>query len=407
MPGHLDRARAARLMAAEGLDALLLTAPESVRYAAGAGPGLAASWRRGITAAVLVPADPARPLGAVVGDLEAPGFAAASGIPDLRTHPIWVDTAAVPPGADPLAALAALTPRPRPGTFDPDAVPRLLRDLLAARGLTGGTVGFERDILPANDSDRLAAALDGGARFRDGSGMLRRLRAVKSPAEIALLERGSRLAAAGMSAASAALRPGLDAADVTRLWRDAVTEAAARTPGPAPDDTWAYVTVGPHGFGPGRAAEPGDLIKMDMGCVLSGYSSDGARTFSLGPAGPAERRVHAALLAGFETGFPLLRPGTALPDVHHAVTRAVRAECLRGYSRGHFGHGLGAGAWSEEWPFIAGDCHHVLEAGTVLAFETPYYVDGLGAFMIEDQVLVTPDGPRPMIDLPRDLVAIG
>ena len=49
----------------------------------------------------------------------------------------------------------------------------------------------------------------------------------------------------------------------------------------------------------------------------------------------------------------------------------------------------------------------MLEAGTVLAFETPYYVDGLGAFMIEDGLLVTPDGPRPMIDLPRDLVAIG
>lgn len=403
MPGHLDRGRAGRLLAEAGLDGLLLTSPEAIRYATGAGPGLAANWRRGIAAAVLVPADPAIPLAAAVGDLDAAGFAAVSGIADVRAHPIWVDTASVPPGGDALAALGALAPRARPGTFDAGAVPASLRDMLAARGLTGGAIGFERDILPANDADRLAAALDGHARLRDASELLRRLRAVKTAAEIALLERASRLAEAGIAHAAAALRPGLDAAAVTALWREGV----ARAGGPPPDDTWAYVTVGPHGFGPGRAAQQGDLVKMDMGCVIAGYSSDGARTFALGQPAAAARRVHAALLAGFEAGWPMLRPGVALPDIHHAVTRAIRAEGLPGYARGHFGHGLGASAWSEEWPFIAADCDHVLEAGTVLAFETPYYVDGLGAFMIEDQLLVTEDGPRPMIDLPRRLVVVG
>ena len=64
------------------------------------------------------------------------------------------------------------------------------------------------------------------------------------------------------------------------------------------------------------------------------------------------------------------------------------------YARGHFGHGVGASIWSEEWPFISADSDAVLEPGMVMAFETPWYIDGLGGFIIEDQVLITETGVR-------------
>jgi hypothetical protein len=66
MAGQIDRARAARLMQAAGLDALVLVAPESFRWATGAPAGVAANWRRLGAAIAVVPADPARPVGAVV-----------------------------------------------------------------------------------------------------------------------------------------------------------------------------------------------------------------------------------------------------------------------------------------------------------------------------------------------------
>ena len=42
----------------------------------------------------------------------------------------------------------------------------------------------------------------------------------------------------------------------------------------------------------------------------------------------------------------------------------------------------------------------------VLAFETPWYIDGLGGFIIEDQVLITDTGCDVMAPLPRDLLRI-
>jgi Xaa-Pro aminopeptidase len=76
------------------------------------------------------------------------------------------------------------------------------------------------------------------------------------------------------------------------------------------------------------------------------------------------------------------------------------------YARGHFGHSLGASIWSEEWPFISADSEVVVEPGVVLAFETPYYIRGLGGFIIEDQFLITETGPQAMASMPRNLIEV-
>ena len=47
------------------------------------------------------------------------------------------------------------------------------------------------------------------------------------------------------------------------------------------------------------------------------------------------------------------------------------------------------------------------EAGMVLAFETPFYVDGEGGFIIEDQFVITENGAQPAWSLPRGLQVLG
>ena len=48
-----------------------------------------------------------------------------------------------------------------------------------------------------------------------------------------------------------------------------------------------------------------------------------------------------------------------------------------------------------------------IEAGMVLAFETPFYVDGEGGFIIEDQFLITDTGAQAAWSLERELVELG
>ena len=117
-------------------------------------------------------------------------------------------------------------------------------------------------------------------------------------------------------------------------------------------------------------------------------------------------RIYDALHRAFDAGFDLLKPGTALADIYRVTSTTMWDQGFETYGRGHFGHGVGASIWSEEWPFISADSDAVLEPNMVLAFETPWYIDGLGGFIIEDQVLITDRGCDVMAPLPRELTRI-
>ena len=101
-----------------------------------------------------------------------------------------------------------------------------------------------------------------------------------------------------------------------------------------------------------------------------------------------------------------LKPGVPLKDVYLATATAMWDQGYQTYGRGHFGHGVGASIWSEEWPFIASQSDAILEPDMVLAFETPWYIDGLGGFIIEDQVLITEAGTDVMGPSPRELICL-
>lgn len=392
------------------MEGVILLSPEAFRHATGAAPGVATMWRREGAVAVLIPADPCVPEMAVVSDLFAPAFRRASRITDLRESPIWVETmtlanpVADAPAAPQFDALWQATDRPpgntRPETFEPLTCYRHLRDALAEKGLGEARIGVEFSAVSARGLPALTEALS-PARLVDATGVAQALRAVKAPAEIAHLRAAVEVAEAGIAAVRDALEPGISRSALASIWRQTVT---ARGAGQPMTGEWEYISVGADPWGSDAVARAGDLVKVDVGCLMEGYTSDSGRTFVIGPPTRLQADLHAALLAGFEAGLPLLRPGTPLSEVHRATQAAIRARGLSGYTRGHFGHSLGTGPGSEEWPFISAEADTLIEPGMVLAFECPLYVKGVGGLIIEDQVEITASGPVPMNCLSRDLV---
>ncbi|MCA0400234.1 MAG: Xaa-Pro peptidase family protein [Proteobacteria bacterium] len=398
MKGFLDRNRASRMMADAGLDALVLMQPETLRWATGSFPGVATFWRRAGAAALVVPADPAQPLAAVVGDLQAEEFRLQSGIEDIRTHPIWVDTAWYDG--------ATITPAnqvKRPATYDPMLGNQALVAALGNRA--GGKLGLELGFVPHADFAALAEALP-RARLVDCSRVVERMRAFKQVEEVALLEQAGRAAEAGTRAMLAELRAGHTTKQLVGIWREAAFEAAAREGALGPVEGWAYIAIGEDGFAPGGPARSGDVIKIDVGCVINGYSSDSARTAVLGSANAMTRKVHEALLDAFEAAAALLAPGTPLRAIHAALHERMHRHGFPGFSRGHVGHSCGASIFSEEWPFISREAEETVEPGMVLALEAPWYVRGLGGFIIEDQFTISDAGATPLWTLPRSLIVV-
>jgi Xaa-Pro aminopeptidase len=273
------------------------------------------------------------------------------------------------------------------------------------RHLQNARLGFDLSYIAASDATVIAAALD-GARIADGSPILDRLRMVKAPGEIARLICGAELGEAGIAALAAGARAGHGVADLRDMFRAGVAAEAARRGVAPPDATYEYIAVGQRPFEP-RTVAPGAIIKVDMVCSVDGYTSDTSRNFVFGRATDQQRSLHRAIEDAFAAGVALIRSGTLLRDVHAAATASMHAAGFTGYSRGHFGHGLGHSLFSEQWPFISADSIIAFEPDMMMAFEVPFYVDGFGAFNLEDQMLLTADGHIAINHLPRTLVEIG
>lgn len=411
----IDRARAARLMAAAGLDAIVLAKPESYVWATGAPAGVSAQFRRAGAALALVPSDAGAKLAAVVSELFAPPSRAALGAAQVRTHPDWVETADIRRWTDSNLTAAELFERAqresgrpsgfaRPATFDPRMAFRELGGLLGERGLARARIGLDLDFWPAADF-RLLAETFPEIAWIDASDTIDAIKAVKSDSERRKLRAAAGLAEAGMRAALAAVGEGVHRDAIAEAWRSGVVAESART-GIRPNGMWEYTTVGPLPWTGGGPLGRGDVLKFDVGCLVDGYSSDSGRTYVLGAPDHRARDIMAALGDAFSAGLEVLKPGRRFGEVHARATAAMHKAGFASFSRGHFGHNLGRDTFCEVAPFIARDSGIEIEPGMVLAFETLLYVDGIGGFIIEDQFEITADAAVPAWSLERGLVSL-
>ncbi|WP_117193283.1 M24 family metallopeptidase [Rhizobium terrae] len=401
----IDRKHAERLMGEAGLDALALFQPEAFRYAIGAPAGVATMWGRAGAAIALVPADSEAGLAAVASDHAAGLIRKAATDVDLRTHRIWIDMLDLT-GAGSIPEIDAAYRRlgvagPRPETFDRSAAFDLLGDLLKERGLDRARVGADLEFMPAADFEALKQALP-DVDWADGSPILRRLRAVKTPREIERLRRASKAAEAGLLRMTGVVKPGVSLGELSLAWK-AGAQAAATEGGFGLSGHWDFISVGADLSDMAAVVTPGALIKADVGTLVEGYSSDGARTFTYGPASPLARDIFKALETAFAAGLEQIRPGNTFGTVHEAMLASMCGQGFGEYYRGHFGHSVGGGSGIEEWPFFSTGNPEIILPNMVVALEAPFYGQGIGALMIEDQFLVTENGVECMNSLPRTL----
>ena len=388
-----------------GLDALVLFQPEAFQYAIGAPAGVATMWGRAGAAIALVPSDAQRALAAIVSDHAAPSVLRKAPEVEVRTHRIWID------GVD-LSGVNAISgidgayrgsgaAGPRPETFDRSACFNLLADLLTERGLRDARIGADLEFMPAADFEALKTSIP-SVQWLDGSLVLKRLRAIKTAVEIERLRRAARAAEAGLQRMMDAVSPGASVASLSAAWKSGALEAAAAG-GFALSGHWDYISVGPDLSNGAAKVTPGALIKADVGTLVDGYSSDGARTVTYGPAAPLAQDIFEALETAFHAGLEQIMPGTTFGAVHDAMLRSMRRDGFGEYYRGHFGHSVGGGVGIEEWPFFSAGNPEIIEADMVVALEAPFYGQNFGALMIEDQFLVTPSGTQCMNSLHRGL----
>ena len=225
------------------------------------------------------------------------------------------------------------------------------------------------------------------------------LRAVKDPAELARMQAAARIADEALAAAEPMLRPGVTETEIQQTLDDAIRAAGAS--GPAYDTIVASGpnSALPHARPTDRELQAGDLVVVDVGAEVDGYRSDMTRSFVLGDPDEQVEAMLEVVGRSQSAGVEAVRPGVKASEIDGAC-RSVIDEAGMGEAFVH-GSGHGVGLDIHELPRVASGSTAVLEPGNVLTVEPGVYFPGIGGARVEDLLVVTDDGCRPLTLYPK------
>jgi Xaa-Pro dipeptidase len=264
---------------------------------------------------------------------------------------------------------------------------------MAERGWRTGRIGVEEaTMFTFYDHLRQAAP---GFDFASADPVTIACRAVKSPHELELMRLACEATCDVFRAVFASLHEGVTQSELSRL-----VEAGFAKIGLLGD---ALVLTGasaalPHGTLKPQSLREGDVVLIDGGCKVEGYSSDVTRTGVLGKASDKVRRTYEVVRQAQDAALDAARKGRLSGTVDDAA-RAVIVAGGYGPDYKFFTHRLGHGIGLDghEHPYLVRRSTTVLEPGMTFSNEPGVYVPGEFGLRCEDLMVVSESGPAELL----------
>jgi Xaa-Pro aminopeptidase len=242
--------------------------------------------------------------------------------------------------------------------------------------------------------DRLQQDLP-GVRVVSANPVVRGCRMIKTPAELALMQKATDITIAAYRWVHPRVEKGMTGHDIAALM-DATTVKLGG------EVEFSLVLIGeaaayPHGSKIVHRVEDGQIVLMDCGCNVRGYQSDVSRTFVYGTASAEQRKVWDQVHQGQQTAFGAAQIGAPAGSVDDAVRRLYESF---GYGPGYklpglshrTGHGIGLDG-HEPVNLVHGEMTR-LAPGMCFSDEPGIYLPGKFGVRLEDCFHMTEAGPR-------------
>ncbi|MEU7277325.1 type I methionyl aminopeptidase [Streptomyces sp. NPDC045431] len=247
---------------------------------------------------------------------------------------------------------------------------------------------------------------------------------IKSDAALDAMREAGRVVAHALAAVREAADIGVCLRELDEAARAVLAEAGARSPflgyqpsfAPTPFPAVICTSVNDavvHGVPTDYRLRDGDLVSVDCGAVLDGWTGDAAISFTVGTPRPADVALIDATRRALDAGIAAAVPGNRVGDIGHAIGAVARAARC-GMPADFGGHGIGR--TMHEDPHVPNRGRpgrgFPLRHGLVLAIEpmlmagggddyrtgedgwTLHTTDGSRAAHIEHTVAITDAGPR-------------
>jgi Xaa-Pro dipeptidase len=220
-------------------------------------------------------------------------------------------------------------------------------------------------------------------------------RLIKSPAEIALMQKANDITTLAIQAGIAALTEGCNPRQISQKIAQKHTELGAQ-------HGFASVTFGvatsfPHGSSRKQILQKGDVVMLDCGCQVDGYESDITRTVIFGE--PSQKQIDIWNLEkrAQQAGFEAAVLGAPCENVDFAARNVlVKAGFGPEYKLPGLPHrtGHGIGMDGHEWGNMVKGNKLPLQVGMCFSIEPTIAIPGEFGVRLEDCVYMTSTGPK-------------
>lgn len=273
--------------------------------------------------------------------------------------------------------------------------------VLEKMGLADKKVGIDELNFSSGYLESLSEKLP-KADIVKASATLRQIRKVKTDAEIRRLRQVSHMNELAIQALLAIMREGVTENELALEYSRSVSSQGGI---PA----FTCLRVGPNGVmaerKPTRAQlKSGEPLFIDVGCEYNGYWADFGRTACLGAPSARLSKAYEPLKQGHLKAIEMAKPGMTGGELFDLTVQEVRKAGLSHYERHHTGHGIGTELYEDV--LISPGNDDVIEEGTVVNHESPYYEFGLGGLIVEDPFVVRAAGNEVLTTIAPDLFII-
>jgi methionyl aminopeptidase len=241
---------------------------------------------------------------------------------------------------------------------------------------------------------------------------------LKSPRELALMRRGGHILADVMDRLRTFVEPGMSTQEIDEDVEKFIVSRGASPAFKGYRGFPATVCISineevVHGIpSPKRKLREGDIVGLDLGCIVEGYYADCAITLPVGEVTARVQELLDVTRESLDKAIVQCRPGNRIGDVSHAVQTHCESHGF-GVVRAFVGHGIGRSLHEDPQVPNFGEAGtgKPLKAGMVLAIEpmvtmgtwevrvledrwTAVTQDGSWAAHFEDTIAITDNGPE-------------
>lgn len=261
----------------------------------------------------------------------------------------------------------------------------------AAVGINRGRETHIR--MPQNDFDKVSEALlkhNPQSVFADATPIMRKLRMVKSSAEIEKLFYIAQTVSGVFETLFDFVEIGMKDSDIFRAFKieclKAGVDDVAYLVGASDTNGYDDIISPPSG----NVLQNGHVLILDTGCTFDGYYCDFDRNYAFGKVDDSVYRAYEAVWLATEAGLAVCKPGNTSIDIYNAMNDVMQANGAMGESVGRYGHGLGLQL--TEPPSHTHWDDTILEAGMVLTLE-PGMIYAPNKMMVhEENIVITETG---------------